>query len=315
MENHTASQFTKVIDMKCDEIYGSIHITIEPGNFCIFDRNMPSNGLHRHTCYEICLVTGGSGEFIHGREIYQVDKGTVFIADPGVLHEIRLAKGSNRDYADNLFLVVYRVHISLNAESTSQNYEETMLQEFLSSHAIISKTQKHLFSYLYFIETYTTQNTCSNYGLYQIVRSLCLELLFSLVKTKGFPYRKQIPYVTIVDQTIKYIGDNIHRRIYLSEIAANACTSERNLQLIFRKQMDKSITDYINIRKTAVAAGYLKMNFKISDVSNLLGISDTAQFSRLFKKYYGISPKKFQSIHSPGGMVSEASYAIEKINP
>jgi len=308
VNNIFAAQFTKTQGIKVEEVLGSYHVTIDAGGFCAFDKNTPSNGVHYHNCYEICLVTGGSGEFIHNNETYLLNEGDVFIANPGALHEIRLLKGINTFYEDNLYVVFFRIIIYSNTNIYPKIYEEKMLKEFLASHTIIRKAQKHLFSYLYFIENYTGLSANENYGLYQVVRNLCYECLFSLVKVQDNLFQKKRISETIIDQVINYIGANLHRKIYLREIAANSCTSQRNLQLIFKKYMNQSISDYINQRKTAVAAGYLKMNFKIPDVSTLIGIDDLGQFSRLFKKYYGIAPKKYQMLHSTGGMVFGASF-------
>jgi AraC-like DNA-binding protein len=66
--------------------------------------------------------------------------------------------------------------------------------------------------------------------------------------------------------------------------------------------MKKSVSRYIRERRLSLAASFLNMNFKIRDVASMVGINDPAQFSRLFKEFYGISPKKYQMIHSPSGM-------------
>lgn len=312
MDISTAAQFSKVIGIKVEEVFGNCFIDIEPGSFCIFDRDKPSNSLHYHNCYELCLVTGGSGEFMHGGETYILNEGDVFITNPGVVHEIRIRRRNNSDYIENLYLVFFRMNVYANTDTQPELYEEKMLKEFLSGHFIISRSQKHLFSYLQFIDSYTELNSGANYGLHQVVKNMALESLFSLVNTdRENQLRKPVPSDTAVDRAMTYIGANLHRRIHLDEIAANVYTSERNLQYLFQKHMKKSITDYINLRKTAVAAGYLKMNFKVNDICGLVGINDAAQFSRLFKKYYGVSPKKYQMAYSPAGMVSGASYKSE----
>lgn len=64
---------------------------------------------------------------------------------------------------------------------------------------------------------------------------------------------------------------------------------------MFSKYLNLTPKQYINSRKINLAKVYLKMNYKVSDVSSLVGINDISQFSRLFKKHCGISPKSFQN--------------------
>ena len=307
MDINIAAQFTKLFGIRVDEVIGSIFFQIDPGSLCIFDENNPSNGLHFHNCYEMCIVTGGTGEFIHGGDSYVLQEGDVFIANPGIAHEIRLLQGKGEKYSGRLHLVFFRIYVHSNDNSIPKLYEERMLQEFLSAHAIISHSQNQLFSYLYFVEKYSSYNIKGNYGLYQVVKSMTLLGLFSLVGTSSDGFDRYAPE-TIVDLAINYIGANLHRRIYIHEIAASACTSVRNLQHLFRKQLNRSVIDYVNQSKVAIAAGYLKMNFKVSDVYVIIGINDSAQFTRMFKKYMGIPPKEYQLKYSPGGMISGASF-------
>jgi AraC-like DNA-binding protein len=325
MANHNSVHFQKVVGMNSKEIMGECYLDIEPAGFCVFDMNTPTNTLHFHEFYELCIVTEGTGEFVHRECLYPLYEGDVFIADPGVFHEIRLIKDRDAHYSGTLTIVFFRITLrtSSSFEVPSKTFEESRLREFLGNHAIVSRSQKQLFSYLKFLESYIESTTTGNYGLRQAVKNMALESMFSLCKPLESPASSKspvkiqssanintpglgefetqkdsrvicMPSHSILDLSVNYISVNLHRKIYLHEIASVACTSKRNLQYVFKKELGKTVTDYINIKKTAVAASYLKMNFTISDVCNQIAINDVAQFSRLFKKYQGISPKKFQ---------------------
>ena len=47
------------------------------------------NRVHRHSFFEPCIVLSGKGEFEHGTAVFPLQEGDLFIADPGVYHEIR----------------------------------------------------------------------------------------------------------------------------------------------------------------------------------------------------------------------------------
>ncbi|BDP75026.1 hypothetical protein EfmAA96_28110 [Enterococcus faecium] len=55
-----------------------------------------------------------------------------------------------------------------------------------------------------------------------------------------------------------------------------------------------TIYNYISKRKISTAKIMLKSNHTISEVSLGLGFSDSSHFSRVFKKYAGVSPKQYQ---------------------
>lgn len=316
MDKNPAPYFDRTIGVKVEEMFGNCLVQIEPGSYCVFDESKPTNSMHYHNCYEICFVTDGTGEFIHDGMRYTLGKGDVFVANPGKIHEIRLLKDAHDRYTDRLYLVFFRFSIYSGAHYTGVHetpgtYEGKMFDKFLDGHVIISRQQYQLFPYLSFIESYTSTlgSGKNDYGIYQAVRNMALESIFSLVSTHERGYGRQTPAETAVDLAISYIGANLNRPLYVRDVASSAHTSERNLQYLFKKHMKMSVIDYINRRKMAVAAGYLKMNFKVRDVCGLVGIDEPSHFTRLFKKYYGLSPKHYQLGYSPEGMVSGVSYA------
>src|SRR5258707_15172923 len=53
---------------------------------------VPENRVARHSFFEPCIVLSGSGEFEHGSAVFSLREGDLFIANPGVYHEIRSLK-------------------------------------------------------------------------------------------------------------------------------------------------------------------------------------------------------------------------------
>jgi YesN/AraC family two-component response regulator len=65
----------------------------------------------------------------------------------------------------------------------------------------------------------------------------------------------------------------------------------------FKQKTKINFSDYVNQVKMQRAASLLAtLNYKIYEVSELTGYSNAKNFTRSFKKFYGISPKRF--IHS-----------------
>ena len=300
MDTAIALHFNTLHGIRLQEVIGNYIIEIEPASFCVFDREKPTNRQHYHNHYELCIITGGVGEYLHDGELYTLGEGDVIIANPGVMHEIRLSRDDSGRRHENLYLVFFNIYIQGSLSKIPESFEEKKLSSFLTSHFAMRKSCRHILSYLSFFKTYMDYNSGKNYSVWNAVKGMALDSLFSLVGDKNNQYKgKSLPSESIVESAIRYISANLSEKLYISDIASNTHTSVRNLQHLFRKYLNKSVSEYICDRRLSVAAGYLKMNFKISDVCPLVGVNDPAQFSRIFKRFYGISPKKYQMLHSP----------------
>jgi AraC-like DNA-binding protein len=122
-----------------------------------------------------------------------------------------------------------------------------------------------------------------------------------------FISRRRLPCCStnppILQEAIRYIKVNLFNNPSITDIARHANTSPRNLQHLFQKHLEKSVLEFEREGRMSIAAGYLKMNFHISEIASLLGIGDISQFSRTFKKHYGISPKKYQQQYSSTSII------------
>lgn len=309
MQNSTAAYFDNLNRLHIKEIIGNYIIDIEPVAFCTFDKVVPTNGQHLHNCFELCIVTGGTGKFLHGNNSYILKEGDVFIADPKVFHEICILNGNASGTNNSLNLIFFNINIHGHIVTKAIGYEEKMILRFLNDHKTVAKNQFQILSYLDFIKHYKRYPALDDYGIKKIVKTLALESLFLLISdSEKSNEDNMIPTDSIIDKATLYIGSHLSENLYLKDIARHVTTSVRNLQHLFQKHLKKTVTEYIKERRLAIAAGYLKMNFMVSNVCSLVGINDPARFSRLFKQFYGISPKKYQMLHSSSGMIYGTSY-------
>ncbi|HBQ63831.1 MAG TPA: hypothetical protein DD727_02680 [Clostridiales bacterium] len=302
---------------RVDAREGNSDIHIRPGGFCTFDMRRSSNGLHYHHCFELCASLAGYGEFIHGGRSYPVSPGDVFLADPRVPHEIRFRKNSAFKESPSFQLIFWTFVIntedlsSVSTAGSTGKGDADLLPGFLHRHAVIAPAQRQILTWLDFMEAYCCRTPHPEFGLKQAMRAMVLDCLRSLSGMKDAE-NSRMAEDTPLDQALGYIGRNLTRKLALQEIATFSCTSPRNLQYLFRHHLGKTPVDYINERRMSLAAGHLKMNFKASEAGELIGIGNPAQFSRLFKKYFGMSPRKYQLQHASGGMVYGAVHMLDQ---
>ena len=76
------------------------------------------------------------------------------------------------------------------------------------------------------------------------------------------------------------------------------------LSTLFKKETGVTLTDYVNKKRVERAKHLLKNgNTQIQTVAQHCGMSDVNYFSKIFKKFYGSTPKQYRE---------ENKYYIEK---
>lgn len=290
IENLHSSYIT---GLRIDESFGKYRISCKVGSYCAFGFDQVSNQRHLHDCYEMCVILGGSGRFVYNGIDYSLQKGDIIVSDPGVNHEIITTP------AEELFLLYLFIEIKNNNRVTIvKSFGDKCVESFLREH-VQKIPQEHLLAYLYFIENYNSPKRKFHYGTYEAIRNLVLESLKALSNSAGENEPDSIK--NIMEESLDYIDANLHKKILVREVAANCCTTRRNLEYLFSRQLKKTIIGYINEKKIELACHYLQMYFTVSDAANMVGISNPSQFSVLFKKYTSCSPRQYQKTHVTDG--------------
>lgn len=92
-----------------------------------------------------------------------------------------------------------------------------------------------------------------------------------------------------------YIADHIQENITLDKAAKLSNISKCYFSSIFKKQVGESFTDYVNKVKMEKAKELLlESDLRTYEVAERVGISDESYFSKLFKKYIGITPSEIK---------------------
>lgn len=277
--------------MYLEENFGKYSLSFKVGYFCNFDLNQISNQPHFHNCYELYIITWGEGTFLYDKKPYYVKRGDIFIADPNVTHEISV------NSVQNLQGINFFLEIKDNVHLKPRTLQDFSIHSFLNEHKVTLGSQKHLLAYLVFIDAYFTAKRDKGFAIEQALKNLMLECLDSLSVKSGGLRKVQANIRSTFELALDYIDHNLNNKIVISEVAKELSISERNLEYLFKKHINKTIKDYVNEKKITLAANYLMKQFSVSDTAMQVGISSTSQFIRLFKKYLGITPKKYQQQH------------------
>ncbi len=269
------------------EILGTHRIEIETGGFVRFDVQL-TNSPHKHDYYEICLALEGRGEYWHGgKQAVPIRPGTVFLAEPGVAHEI--ASFATKDL--HLYFVTMSLH---RLDSPLVRDLNPVLESFDDAHMIASEGHENLAHYLPLIhepEPRRAFMAAESLRLFTIemLNALCVRPAHTISDDSDDELAKAI---AIIDRH----GD---RSLTVEEVAEELGVSSRTLRRRFAKS-GTSAAEEINHRRMRKAAHRLLMGFTVQEVADFVGINSAAQLTRSFKRAFGVSPKQFQSSYMPG---------------
>lgn len=104
-----------------------------------------------------------------------------------------------------------------------------------------------------------------------------------------------VKHSDIVYKTMDYIRSNCLRHITLEDIAGEVYLSKAYLSSIFKQETGMGIIDYLNQARVAHSKKLLaNTSMSLIDIANECSFGDQSYFSRVFKRYEGVSPKQYR---------------------
>lgn len=105
------------------------------------------------------------------------------------------------------------------------------------------------------------------------------------------------PYISKAREMVLQKPDDPFRT---EDLAGKLATSVRQLQRVFQAELQTSPKVFIITVKLELASQMLRNeSLTISEVAYALGFSDPSYFSKVFRKYYGVSPSEHQAMIVP----------------
>lgn len=99
-----------------------------------------------------------------------------------------------------------------------------------------------------------------------------------------------------VQKAADYIKLNYSEKISIKEIADQLYLSPNYLSELFKKHTGKTISEYLTEYRLEKACQLLDhAEYRVEDVSGMVGIHDGRYFSNMFKKKYGMTPTEYRN--------------------
>ncbi len=229
-------------------------------------------GKEFHVFHEIILFMGGSAEFITESIHTKIAPDSLIVIPKETYHQVAI-HARQEDYCRCL-INFYDIP------------ELAGLTAKAMKHPIIIKADKDT-AYLFEKLIKNLSDSSADKLLYSV-----LVLLLSEIAEKSNTQISENSQSTYVTNAVKYINNNITRKITVDEIAKECMISPSSLSHVFRKEMNIPLYKFI-IKKRLINAYHKIMAGEAATVAAMeCGFADYSGFYKQYKKMFGISPSE-----------------------
>lgn len=103
----------------------------------------------------------------------------------------------------------------------------------------------------------------------------------------------------IIENTNRYINDNLNSDLSLERLAARAYLNAAYFSTIYKQETGVNVSTYIQGQRLEKAAELLlDSQLKVSDIGTMVGYGHTQYFTKLFRERYGVTPNRYRRAHA-----------------
>lgn len=243
---------------------------------------------HSHDFSQISIILSGNGQYMIEDKIYNVQAGDILFFEEHVRHHNVIINGQEpmveffAGVSEFQFTGMRQNTILLNKDERIYHMDLPLKHEVTRlCYEMIAEDKSGLS------------------GNEWIIKSYMVQLLIKIVRSfESQEQREQTVHIEtytksyVVKRIINYLTESYDQSISLEQIAHNMYLSPVYISKIFKEETGESPINYLIKIRLERAKEYLQMNNNksIKWVAKQVGYEDVYHFSKLFKKYYGISP-------------------------
>lgn len=123
-----------------------------------------------------------------------------------------------------------------------------------------------------------------------------LETMIAKLQADEKPHDEQNTGSFIVNRAVAYMEEHFAEKLTLQDVAERCYVSQWHLSKLLHKYADQSFYDILNRIRIDAAKDLMRdPKLKVGDIGLMVGYSDTAHFSRIFKKLTGCSANEYRN--------------------
>lgn len=258
-------------------------------------------GYHSHNDWtEITVVLSGKTCYRVQDETFMMEAGDILICNPGVMHQ-------------NILRAEEQPSVQFFAGFTDfhfKGYEPNIFPTRSGSYVLhlSAEAKREVQRLCYELQA---ENEASRPGKYFVLKAYLMQMLLIMVReTIECPRNVHNGYnfetygkSYAVKRIINYMSENFEKKISLDQIAHNMYLSPVYVSKIFKEETGESPINYLIKIRLEKAKAILERGEggSIKSIANEVGYEDVYHFSKLFKKYYGVSPLNYKKKYEAQG--------------
>lgn len=247
----------------------------------------PKLETHLHyNSIELCFCIKGRQQYLVGDKLYQLSGNDILVVPPTTRH------GTGDFPEDKGELFWLQINLDNNHEALCNlTYDQSniLMEELLKTTGVIIKGALDVKVYLDKLIGQLNDFTSVLSGIK--VNHLVLQILLGTIESSE---KSQSTYqnkrFALIDE---YIYQNMHRTIYVDELATILKISTGYFKSWFRTKAGATPKEYVNRIKIEHSKAILLKRPTITEVAFELGFSSSQYFATTFKKYTGLTPKSY----------------------
>lgn len=247
---------------------------------------------HMHNAYELYFLLEGDMNYYIDRQCYHISSGTMLTIRPGEYHRCEILN----DKVYNRFVINVSNHFLEKYSTLYTNLKACFHRksEKVPNIVLLEEAQAKQLQDLH--ESMLGAKEKGGFGEDVIVTAYAMQL-FVQVNSIFFSNKDaRLPNVMppLVNETIGYINTHYLEPFSLEELSKKLLYNGTYISRKFKSVTGLSIQEYILRKRIHLAQNHLGMGKSVTESSMLSGFGEYTNFSKVFKKYVGVSPKQYQ---------------------
>lgn len=258
-----------------------------------FERIVRNSGyvmhnMHFHEKNELYYLVSGTTTYFVNNEIFDLKPGDFVFIPKGAFHKTDIG---GRE--------VERIRFSFDDAYTGEELRKYIDKLTQNKHITIQPEKRSEIEEL--ISKIEAEENCPSASS-QIAEKLCFKLL--IIYIARYRYLPDGPLVSethsLVQNVISHISVNYGGDLSLNVLSKRFGISPNYLSSVFKRTAGIGISEYINITRSAVARNLLEStDMSVTEIATKCGFNGSSYFTQIFKKLYGITPKKYRNNGRP----------------
>ena len=245
----------------------------------------------RHAFRELVYVDRGEIRIDAEHYTGRLRQNQIIIHETGEIHSL----GCSVDQAPNVIIIGFECEAEeLDAFSSTPTLLSLDCQRLLTD---VIKEGRTVFLPPYDVPNLKDMRKRRDFpfGADQMIKLKLETFLIELIRSAhAHPSSITDPDEYKMHEICRYINENVRERITLDDLCFLYGTNKTSLCASFKAVYGETIVGYINRKRIREAKGLFRDGgYNLTEISELVGFSSLHYFSRIFKKYEGISPTEY----------------------